>query len=486
MPRVRFPLLVKTIIWFFLNLLLLAAVFLLIFGLSFRFEPWSPFFGGTGHRIEAVSGVIIGEMDEKTREQRDDVLKRYAAAFKVNFFLFDHKGVQLAGEPIELPAEVAKDITRSEGFSPEERRADNSDRRGPGALPPPGPPPMVTIRTADPTIYWLIIRTITFDEGSEQPMRTRLVVSSDSYYGYGLFFDPRPWIAVTAVVLFTSILFWLPFVRNITGSIAQMTYATKKIAAENFTVRVNDRRGDELGTLGVAINDLAARLDGFISGQKRFLGDISHELNSPLARMQFALSILEDRARAEDQPHITDVKEEVELMSKLVRELLSYSKSGIQGAAVKLEPVKLKDLVERVVDREKGSEKPEFNIHIPDSLQADAQPELLARAVANVVRNSINYAGDNGEIRISGIENNGSALIRIADNGPGVPEEMLEKIFDPLFRVQDDRSRSTGGTGLGLAIVKTCVETCNGHVSAKNLSPKGLEIEIRLPRPKST
>jgi two-component system sensor histidine kinase CpxA len=486
MPRVRFPLLAKTIIWFFLNLLVLAAVFLLIFGLSFRFEPWSPFFGGTGHRIEAVSAVISGEMDEKTREQRDEVLKRYAAAFRVNFYLFDHKGVQLAGEPINLPSAVAKEITRPEGFSPEERRAENANNRVPGALPPPGPPPMVNISTAHPTLYWLIIRTITFDAGSDQPMRTRLIVSSDSYYGYGLFFDPRPWTAVAAIVLFTSILFWLPFVRNITGSIAQMTAATKKISDENFTVRVNERRGDELGTLGAAINDLAARLEGFISKKKRFLGDISHELNSPLARMHFALSILEDRARAEDQPHIADVKEEVELMSKLVSELLSYSKSGIQGLAVKLEPVKAKDLIERVVEREKGSETAHFDIQIPETLQAEAQPELLARAVANVIRNSINYAGDNGEISISGSDDGGLVVIRIADNGPGVPAEMLEKIFDPLFRVQDDRSRATGGTGLGLAIVKTCVETCNGHVSAKNISPHGLEIEIRLHRPGST
>jgi two-component system, OmpR family, sensor histidine kinase CpxA len=485
MPLARFPLLAKTIIWFFLNLLLLAAVFLLIFGLSFRFEPWSPFFGGTGHRIEAVSAVISGAMDEKTREERDEILKRWTAAFKVDFYLFDSMGVQMGGEPINLPDDVANDIARSERHSPDERRAENAYPRDSGFPPPPGPPPMVNIRTANPTTYWLIIRTITFEEGRPQPTRTRLIVRSDSYYGYGLFFDPRPWIAAAAVVLFTSILFWLPFVRSITGSVAQMTAATQRIANENFSVRLNDRRMDELGILGVAINDLASRLDRFISGQKRFLGDISHELNSPLARMQFALSILENKARAEDQPHIADVKEEVELMSNLVRELLSYSKSGMQGAAVRLEPVRVRDIVERAVDREKSSAQHAVNIKIPDSLRAEAQPELLARAFANVIRNSMNYAGDEGEITISGMESNGSAVIRIADNGPGVPEEMLEKIFDPLFRVQDDRSRATGGTGLGLAIVKTCIETCNGYVSAKNILPHGLEIEIMLHRPRS-
>ncbi|MEQ1604665.1 MAG: HAMP domain-containing sensor histidine kinase [Pyrinomonadaceae bacterium] len=480
MLGVRFPLFSKIMLWFFLNLMLLAVVFLLIFGLSFRFEPWSPLFGGTGNRIEAVSRIITSEIDGKTRDERDDILKRYSEAYKVDFYLFDNKGQQMAGKPVNLPDEVFTDVSRPESFGPNDRTAGANKPRPPGGLPPPGPASSVSIKSTNPTLYWLVIRAMTFGETANEQIRSRLIVRSDSYYGYGLFFDPRPWIAVAVIVLVVSILFWLPFVRSLTKSIAQMTGATKTLAGENFSVRVDDRRTDELGTLGSSINDLASRLSGFVTGQKRFLGDISHELNSPLARMQFALSILEERARPEDQSHIIDVKEEVELMSKLVRELLSYSKTGIQGAAVRLEPVKLRELVTRVVGRETMGEKADITIDIPKNLTAQAQPELLARAIANIIRNSINYAGQQGEINILAVQDDKTVIISISDNGPGVPDDKLEKIFDPLFRVQDDRSRATGGTGLGLAIVKTCVEACNGKVSAENIEPHGLDVQLTL------
>jgi len=323
-----------------------------------------------------------------------------------------------------------------------------------------------------------VIRALTFDLGDQPPIRSRLIVRSDSFYGNGLFFDPWPWLTIGLVVLAVSILFWLPFVRHITGSVRQMTTAADRLAHEDFSVRVDDDRADELGILGSSINELASRLEGFVTGQKRFLGSISHELNSPLARMQFALSILEESSPPEELDHIRDVKEEVEIMSKLVSELLSYSKTGIQGAAVKLQPVVLKPVVERAAQRE-GSDT-EVGVFIDDDLSVIAQPELLYRALANVVRNAATYSQPNGVISIDSDEIAGKVTIRISDQGPGVPADALEKIFDPLFRVQDDRSRSTGGTGLGLAIAKTCIETCDGRIWAENVSPHGLQVSIQL------
>ena len=337
-----------------------------------------------------------------------------------------------------------------------------------------------SFKTADPAKYWHVLRILTFETDVDEPIRTRLIVCSDSAYGHGLFFDPWPWVFLTAAAVGISLLFWFPFVRNITQSVKQMTEAAEKIAREDFSVRVDDRRGDELGGLGSSINDLAERLSGFIDGKKRFLGEISHELNSPLARMQFALSILEERVRTENLPHVIDVKEEVELMSKLVGELLSYSKSGLQGAAVKLDSVNLRSLVEKVVERETTAEKHEFEISINNELTVKAQPELLLRAIANIVRNSLDHTAYKGNVGITAEKNGRHVILTVSDDGPGVPEGTLEKIFDPLFRVQDDRSRDTGGTGLGLAIVKTCVEACGGHVFARNRAPGGLAIVIKL------
>jgi two-component system sensor histidine kinase CpxA len=468
-------------VWFFLNLLILAGIFGLMFGLNIRFDQTS-LFGGMTNRMEAVSRLIESDVDEKNRDDRDDILDRFSRAYHVDFYLFDHQGNQLGGVPVTLPDEVYQDITRYEPFGPGPRQSpsDPANTRQSGDLPPPGPPRAVSITTQDPTTYWQILRILTFNENQTEPIRTRLIVRSDSFYGHGLFFDPRPWLAGGLIIVIVSILFWLPLIRGITRSITEMTGAAERIADEDFSIRVDDDRTDELGSLGSSINHLASRLDGFVNGQKRFLGDISHELNSPLARMQFALSILEENARPEEKHHIEDVREEVELMSKLVSELLSYSKAGIQSSAVRLESVDLQRVVEDVVSRERNADSPEIDVNMEPGLSVEAQPELLYRAVANLVRNSLAHTNGNGAIGIDAARNGGNIILTVSDNGPGVPDDMLDKIFDPLFRVQGDRARESGGTGLGLAIVRTCVETCGGKVTARKREPHGLEVEMRL------
>jgi two-component system sensor histidine kinase CpxA len=410
---------------------------------------------------------------------------RYSRAYQVDFYLFDAHGHQLGGGPVDLPGPIHEDVTRHDAIGPDLRQAHSEaeEMRQSGDLSPPGQSRWVSFTTSDPTLYWHVMRMLTFDEGQDEPLTTRLIVRSDSFYGHGLFFDPRPWILGAVLIIIISILFWLPLIRGITRSIGEMTGAAQRIANEDFSIRVDDERTDELGSLGASINHLASRLAGYVSGQKRFLGDISHELNSPLARMQFALSILEENARPEDRAHIDDVREEVDLMTRLVRELLSYSQSGLQAASVRFEAVGLRELVDAVVARECRTVPPPIKVSVEPDLIVKAQPELLYRAMANVIRNSLAYSNGDGQIAVVGSENGGKVTVTVSDNGPGVPDDMLEKIFDPLFRVQNDRSRDTGGTGLGLAIVRTCVEACGGKVSARNRTPSGLEIEIALEAP---
>jgi len=196
--------------------------------------------------------------------------------------------------------------------------------------------------------------------------------------------------------------------------------------------------------------------------------------------MQFALSILEDRVDEKNRGYVVDVKEEVELMSKLVGELLTYSKASIKTTEVNLVKIRLRPLVETVIEREKATETAEVKIIIADNIEVLAHPELLSRAIANVVRNAIRYAGEAGEIKVSAANGKNQVKIEIADNGAGVPEDTLEKLFDSFYRVESDRARQSGGTGLGLAIVKTCVEACQGKVAASNRIPQGLAVTISL------
>ena len=346
------------------------------------------------------------------------------------------------------------------------------------AAPRRGRPSSVTARPTRRR-YWAGRRLPIYEPGDRRPSLAWLLVESDSWSGHGLFFDVRPWLLVVSAIVLLSVLIWLPFVRGLTRTIGQMTLVTERIAGGQFDARVEAHRSDELGRLSTAINRLSERLAGFVGGQRRFLGDISHELNTPLARLDVALGILEERLADTDQPMVADAQEEVHLMSQLVAELLAFAKTGMEGREVKLKDVPLRPLVDAVVAREVAG-RCEVQVEVEEGLEVEAEPLLLARALANVVRNAARYAGHAGPVAITARRENGHATVTVADRGPGVPADALPQLFDPFYRIEADRDRATGGTGLGLAIAKTCVEACQGTVAARNLSPAGFEVRLVL------
>ncbi|MBI4661401.1 MAG: HAMP domain-containing histidine kinase [Verrucomicrobia bacterium] len=506
--KLRLPLYGKILFWFFLNLVFLAAAFYSFFRIQFRLGLDWLLLGPAGDRIEAVTKVIADEIATTQRSEWNATLKRMSDAYKVQFFLFHIDGVQAAGESITLPPSVRARVSERRGPLPREggrpgfgfgpmprsglpevfRRGRGFEPPGefrPGRLlprldpAPPGPHPKSMMHTPDPSRYWVLVRLPVNDPERPRPMGGTLVLMSDSIQGGGLFFDFRPWIAIGLGAVLVSALFWFPLVRGITRSISQMTHATEQISQGSFEARVDSRRTDELGVLSQAINRMAARLSGFVTGQKRFLGDIAHELCSPIARIQLALGVLEQRADDKQKAYVDDLREEVQQMSQLVNELLSFSKAGLKKKEIVLKPVDVAQVIRKVVSRE-AQPPAQTEVRIEEPLPVLAEPELLARALANVVRNAVRYAGDAGPISISANSDREHVNLTVADHGPGVPEEMLGQIFDPFFRLEASRSRETGGMGLGLAIVKTCVEACQGSVTARNRQPSGLQLEITL------
>jgi two-component system sensor histidine kinase CpxA len=479
--KLRFPLLPKILGWFFLNLLVLGVAFFFVLKVQFRFGLDSLLSGRVGERIQAVSDVIADELKGKTLNAWDEVLNNFGKAYKVQFFLFRRDGTQLAGERLSLPLVVSTKLSEGRGMG-----------GGLGRGPPPGrgprwgreqqagePQARFILRTAAPARYWVGVSLPLTEPGASRPWPVTLLLESDSLSAGGLFIDPTPWVIVGFGALIFSVLFWIPLVRSVTRSLSQMTRATEQISEGRFEARVDERRGDELGRLGQAINCMAARLAGFVTGQKRFLGDIAHELCSPLARIQVALGILEQRADEKQQAYVNDLREEVEQMSRLVNELLSFSKAGLTPQEIKLEPVNLARTARRVLELE-SLQDGQVQIQIPENLLVLAQPELLFRALANLVRNAVRYAGQAGPTTVCAVRKDEAVVVTVADQGPGVPEALLPQIFDPFFRAEPSRSRDTGGVGLGLAIVKTCVEACQGTVSARNRAPRGLEIQVIL------
>jgi len=367
---------------------------------------------------------------------------------------------------------------------------------------PPGPLPEVfMMKTDEPKArYWagVDIPVVVQAEGAEElpnenllglrriqrgqnqiQYHATLVAVSDTMGGAGLFSDPLQWVNILIVAVVLSVLFWLPMVRNITRPIAEVTAATEQIAEGKFDTRVGTSRTDEIGRVGHAVNHMADRLDGFVKGQRRFLGDISHELCSPIARIQAALGILGQRADDEQKKYVNDVQNEVEHMSELVNELLLFSQEGVNPKTIELKHVNLREIIKQIIERE-GDKSSQIEISVEKNLSVIANSQRLSLALGNLVRNAVQYAGKAGPISLSAKQENESVKINITDSGPGLSEECLLRIFDPFYRPELSRGRDTGGVGLGLAIVKTCVEACNGTVSCRNRKPTGLEFTIHL------
>jgi two-component system sensor histidine kinase CpxA len=166
-------------------------------------------------------------------------------------------------------------------------------------------------------------------------------------------------------------------------------------------------------------------------------------------------------------------------MSNLVNELLSFSRADMNPARISLAPTALLPLVQGAVLRE-GEPGAEIIVQIEPGITVMAAPELLTRAIANLIRNAVRYAGKAGPIYITAEKKNDGLAMEIRDSGPGVAEDLIGRIFEPFFRPEPSRDRNTGGVGLGLAIVKTCIEACKGTVSARNMQPAGFAVVITL------
>jgi two-component system sensor histidine kinase CpxA len=291
------------------------------------------------------------------------------------------------------------------------------------------------------------------------------------------FLGVTEWLGFALLVIVLSGLLWSPFIWGIARTVVRVTRATGAIADGRFDTRVHTRRRDELGRLAESVNRMAERLHNYVRGQKQFLADVAHEVTSPLARMQMGLGLLESRLPESEQAVLRDVQEEAQLMSRLLDELLLYSRAGLQAERSVPEPVELAPLLQRALQQEDPRQA--VQLEVPASLRALAQPGLLERAVANLVRNALRYAGG-AEVRLRALREGAAVRILVSDRGPGVPAEALARLGEPFYRPDVARDRDSGGTGLGLAIVRRCVESCGGKVLFRNREGGGFEAEIGL------
>jgi two-component system sensor histidine kinase CpxA len=270
--------------------------------------------------------------------------------------------------------------------------------------------------------------------------------------------------------------------RHLAAPVRRLKDVVERFGKGDLSARVNTNGGDEVGQLAVAFNHMADRTESLVLAQRRLLQDISHELRSPLARLNVAVELA--RSAADPEPNLDRIQKEADRLNALVSELLEVTRAEADPAHRRVEPVRLDQVVSAVVadcEIEAGAVGCRIDFPEPPAITVPGDPELLRRAVENVIRNAIRHAPPGSAVEVQVLQQNERAHIRVRDTGPGVPSEALPLLFEPFYRVETDRGRSSGGVGLGLAIVKRAVSIHGGRVTAVNADP-GLAVEISLPR----
>jgi two-component system sensor histidine kinase CpxA len=281
----------------------------------------------------------------------------------------------------------------------------------------------------------------------------------------------------------------------LTSPIVRLRAATQKLASGDLTARAGmpgSRRHDEMAELMRDFDRMAERLENLVNAQSRLLTDISHELRSPLARLNVALELARQRSGSEAGSALDRIDREANRLNQLIQRLLTIARLEAGDESIERIPVHLEQIISEITKDaafEAQSRGCRVEATVVDDCVVVGSPGLLHSAIENVVRNAIRYTGDGTSVEVRleqgvGPQNGAGApeaVVRVTDSGPGVPEDALDKLFQPFYRIDDARGRQTGGVGLGLAITDRAVRLHGGTIRVSNRPQGGLMVEIRLP-----
>jgi signal transduction histidine kinase len=328
-----------------------------------------------------------------------------------------------------------------------------------------------------------IRRLVTYLTAAEN---TGVAVSDDGRYQFVSV--SKPWLSLQpqlpyhlGLLVVMSLVYSVAAMR-IASSLRAIALTAERFGQGDWGARVQRvGRADEIGNLGRTFNAMAERIRALIVSERRLLQDVSHELRSPLARLAFAAELsrtAHDRDAAADE-----MKKHITCLTDLVSSLLQVTRMEGDPSSRKSEPVALGAVVGEIAETcaLQASERTcRLRLRGSSSQSVVGDRRLVARALDNVVRNAIQFSPPGSEIEIALRDDVGQVIVEIQDRGPGVPEGMLSRIFEPFFKVDDVRQAATGGVGLGLAIVQRIVQVHNGWISATNTNP-GLRVTMGFP-----
>ena len=326
--------------------------------------------------------------------------------------------------------------------------------------------------------------------------RQSLVAASGHRYTLVAFLPPGgpfgpggvPGLGILIGIISSGLVCYL-LARYLTAPVVRLRAATRRLAAGDLSARAGGltaRRRDEMAQLVRDFDAMAERLEESVNAQSRLLNDISHELRSPLARLNVAAALAHRRAGPEAHSALERIDLEAERLNELIGGLLTIARLDSGSDSRQKSRIHLGEMIEEIA-ADADFEAQGRNCGVKSVIKQDClvtgAPIALRSAIENVVRNAARYTqeGSSVEISLEQSQETREAVIRVIDSGPGVPEDALDKLFRPFYRIDDARGRQTGGVGLGLAITDRAVRLHGGTVRAFNRPEGGLQVEIRLP-----
>jgi two-component system sensor histidine kinase CpxA len=264
--------------------------------------------------------------------------------------------------------------------------------------------------------------------------------------------------------------------------------AAKSIANGELNTRVGHLKGhynDEIDQLSAEFDRMAEQLEALVKSKERLLQDISHELRSPLARLQIAIGLGRKKTNTLADNEFNRMELECSRLNALITEVLDFARLEKSTTELDLNELNLSVLLSNIIkdaNYEFGTELTRVKAGIIEPCSLHLDERLIHRAIENIVRNALHYSPVTEQVTVS-LKHNESkeqVYINISDKGPGVPNDQLNRIFNPFYRVDTSRTKKTGGYGLGLAIASRAIQLHHGEVMAMNNPEGGLLVRIIL------
>jgi signal transduction histidine kinase len=363
-----------------------------------------------------------------------------------------------------------------------------------GAFPPERDPPSLQRR-------WLFAIDM-LASGPDGPRWMPSIIRGHDGMVYRVIFDPPPmrgplsppfswWVRASLLGVALALSGFVSYLlaRSISTPVRRLQSAAHTLSAGNLNARAGPevtKRRDELGALGREFDSMAERLGALIAARQRLLRDISHELRSPLARMEMAIGLARQEP-ATTHEQLDRVQRESERLDQLIGHILEYARLERDPATVKFEDLDVAELTRQIVhDAEFESQSPPGRLRLTsdDTVQMKGDAQVLHSAIDNVVRNALLHGDARLPIKVTVEHDTAADVVRISvrDHGVGVREEDLPHIFEPFYRAgaMDSKHVSTEGTGIGLAITQRAAALHGGEVAARNAEGGGLVVTITL------